>query len=107
MPQPANVNKSESVYRILAKAALAFLVFLLLVVVTVMGTALLQVYREYQAFQSNEAALAQELKERNAELHQRQEYLRLVLEDPQFLERVVRDKLGFARANETIYRFED
>lgn len=95
------------VYRFLAKALLGLLTCVLLLVVVVMGTALLQAYREYKAFQATEAALAAELASRSDELRTRQEYLRLVLEDPQFLERVVREKLGFARANETIYRFED
>ena len=94
-------------YRFLAKALLGFLGCLLLLVIVVMGASTLQTYREYKEIRGREVALAAELTSRNEELRQRQEYLRLVLEDPQFLERVVREKLGFARPNETIYRFED
>ncbi len=86
---------------------MAFLVCTLLLVIIVMGAALLQAYREYKTFETRESELAAELTARSEELRQRQEYLRLVLEDPRFLERVVREKLGFVKPNETIYRFED
>jgi cell division protein FtsB len=34
-------------------------------------------------------------------------YLARLLEDPEFLERVVRERLGYARPDELLFRFSD
>ena len=66
----------------------------------------LQTYREYQAFRNRELQYEQRLKQLRREVEIKEEYLRLVVTEPDFLERVVRRKLGYARPDETIFRFE-
>lgn len=92
-------------FRIVAKGLIYFLTALLVFVVIFMGTALLRTYREYNAFRQKEAELSSQLEAKQTELRERQEYLRMVLEDPSFIDKVVREKLGFAKPSEKIYRF--
>lgn len=92
-------------FRIVAKGLIYFLTALLVFVVIFMGTALLRTYREYTAFKAREAELAVQLDAKRTELNERQEYLRMVMEDPAFIDKVVREKLGFAKPSEKIYRF--
>jgi len=92
-------------FRIVAKALVYLLTAMLALVVIVMGASLLRTYREYAAFKEKEVQITAILEQRQAELRERQEYLRLVLEDPAFVERVVREKLGFTRPTERVYRF--
>ena len=53
-----------------------------------------------------ELELEKQLSHLKGKISQREKYLNLVLHEPDFLERVVRQKLGYARSEETIYRFE-
>jgi cell division protein FtsB len=92
-------------FRIVAKGLIYFLTALLVFVVIFMGTALLRTYREYNAFRQKEAELSAQLEAKQTELRERQEYLRMVLDDPSFIDKVVREKLGFAKPSEKIYRF--
>lgn len=92
-------------FRIFAKGLIYLLTALLVFVVIFMGTALLRTYREYSAFKEKESELSAQLEAKQAELRDRQEYLRMVLDDPAFIDKVVREKLGFAKPSEKIYRF--
>ncbi|KAF0092982.1 MAG: septum formation initiator [Puniceicoccaceae bacterium 5H] len=80
---------------------------LLVLVVMMVATVWLQSHREYK-YQEQKAQQAEaRLEELRAERAQRETYLRLVLEDPEFLERVVRERLGYLRPNETMFRFKE
>ena len=92
-------------FRFVAKGLIYFLTALLVFVVVFMGTALLRTYREYNAYRQKEAELSVQLEQKQAELKQRQEYLRMVLDDPDFIDRVIREKLGFAKPTEKVYHF--
>lgn len=91
---------------LLAKGVIGLLVLLLLAVTISFGTVLLQTYREYRHLQSREASLRSELVELRREQEQKEEYLRMMLENPDFMERVVRDKLGYVRPDETVFLFD-
>ena len=92
-------------FRIVAKGLIYFLTILLVLVVVFMGTSLLRTYREYRTYKVREAELTVQLDQKQAELRQRQEYLRMVLDDPDFIDRVIREKLGFTKPTEKVYRF--
>jgi cell division protein FtsB len=47
-----------------------------------------------------------ELADLRMQREQREAYLRLVLSDPEFLERVVRERLGMVKPDETVFRFD-
>ncbi len=98
-------NNVLPMFRFIAKGLVILLSSTLVLVIAVMGTALLGTYREYSAMKQRETELAAVLDARQAELRQRQEYLRMVLDDPEFIDRVVRERMGFAKPNEKVYRF--
>ena len=91
---------------LLAKGVIGVLVLLLMAVSIAFGTVLLQTYREYRHLQRREASLQSELVELRQQQHRQEEYLRLMLEDPAFMERVVREKLGYVRPDETVFLFD-
>ncbi len=90
----------------LAQIILGLLSALLVLVVLSFSALFLQSYREYEYFKSKELELEKQLSHLKEKISQKEKYLDLVLHEPDFLERVVRQKLGYARPEETIYRFE-
>ncbi len=90
----------------LAQIILGLLGALLALVVLSFSALFLQSYREFEYFKSKELELEKQLSHLKEKISQREKYLDLVLHEPDFLERVVRQKLGYARPEETIYRFE-
>lgn len=91
---------------LLGKSVLGLLVLVLVAVTTSFATVLLQTYREYQHAAAREAEIQAEIVRLREAQAYREKYLRLMLDDPQFLERVVREKLGYVGPNETVFVFE-
>ena len=87
------------------------LLILLIVILSGVTTGLVLVYsqtrREYVAFEDHrvqvEAQLASMKKEREA----KEAYLRAFLNEPEFVERVIRDRLGYVEPGEIVFRFEN
>ncbi len=67
----------------------------------------LQIQRELSGMRAQEAANQRRLTEAEAKLKAQQEYLDKLRNDPALVERIIRQKLGYARAQEFIFRFED
>ncbi len=91
----------------ITKIVLSLFGIVLVMAILSFGVLFLQSYRELEQFQSRESALEERLSLIREQITQREKYLDLVLHEPNFLERVVRQKLGYARPDDTIYRFED
>lgn len=91
---------------LLAKGLIGLLLVVLLAVTISFGTVLLQTYREYRHLERREASLQADLDFLRQDQQRQEEYLRLMLEDPDFLERVVREKLGYVRPDETVFLFD-
>lgn len=74
----------------------------------ILGSSLLQAWREYQHFRQREIAYQQQLQGRQDEMLLKKAYLNRILDskDPQFIERIARQKLGYVRPDEVIFRFE-
>jgi len=82
--------------------------FLVAVFLLVLGFFLargVQHYEEYRNFMRTEAALQDRLNELSETYRLRQRYYQRLQNDPAFLEDVVRDRLGYIRAGEAIFRF--
>lgn len=92
---------------LLGKLITAVLGILLVAVVFSFMMVLLGTYREYEGFREREQRTAERLETLRRERDHKEEYLRLVLEDPEFLERVVRERLGYIKPDETIFLFEE
>lgn len=70
-------------------------------------TALLGTYREFEHFQERERRITAELEQTRTEFAQREAYIYRLLNDPDFLERVARERLGYARPDELVFRFTE
>lgn len=90
----------------LAKLTVVVLAVLLVAIAISLGTVFLQTHREYRAFVERERVISTRLEETRTGLVAREEYLRLILTDADFLERIIREKLGYAHPGEAIYRFD-
>jgi len=91
---------------LLAKGLIGLLVLVLAAVTISFGTVLLQTYREFRHLQGRETQLRAQLDELRQDQDRQEAYLRLLLEDPEFVERVVREKLGYIRPDETVFIFD-
>ncbi len=72
------------------------------------GAVLVRSWREYNNFKTREIASRQQLIRASQKAEIKEEYLNRLLDtkDPEFLERVARQKLGYSRPDEIIFRFE-
>lgn len=64
-------------------------------------------FQEFQQFREREVQLEERIAAQRAEFAGQQEYHRRLLNDPAFLEAVVRDRLGYVRDEELLFRFEE
>lgn len=63
--------------------------------------------REHAVFLERQQAAEVQLESLRQQRAQKEAYLRAFLGDPQFVERVVRDRLGYAAPGELIFRYEE
>ncbi|PDH31090.1 MAG: septum formation initiator [Puniceicoccaceae bacterium MED-G30] len=93
-------NRKERVILWMALATLLILgVFL--------GSMMLQTRREYRHFIDRRAGLENRLAQAHNEFRTKEAYYARLLEDPEFLERVARERLGYSRPDEVLFRFDD
>jgi cell division protein FtsB len=87
------------------------LLILLIVVLSGVTTGLVLVWtqtrREYVAFEDRRAQTEQHLAELRRERETKEAYLRAFLNEPEFVERVIRDRMGYVEPGEVIFRFDN
>ena len=74
---------------------------------SVFGYFFSQTYSEYENFRSRENMQSMALEQAKKELSAKQVYHRRLYNDPEFLERVVRERLNYSRENERVFIFPD
>ncbi|MEN8661076.1 MAG: FtsB family cell division protein [Lentimonas sp.] len=89
------------------RVILLMLLGMLVVLVLFFSSLILQTYREYKNFRAREIRIEAKLTQARKEFEQKEAYLARLLEDPEFLERVVRERLGYSRPDELLFRFSD
>ncbi len=94
--------KTSSDYKIL----LFILTGLLAVALGLFSMVLLQAYREYDSMKLRERTYKEELAKARADIQLKQEYFDRLMNDQEFFERVVRQRLGYSRSDEVVFRFE-
>lgn len=62
--------------------------------------------REWDVFTIRQAELKQQLSALQQERLHKEAYLRAFINDPEFVERVVRERLGYVEPGELIFRYE-
>ena len=83
------------------------LVGMLSVLVVFFGGLVIKTHREYNNFKERENRVETKLTQARKEFAQKEAYLVRLIDDPEFLERVARKRLGYARSDELIFRFAD
>lgn len=61
--------------------------------------------REYRHFRYRESQMQERVVEREKVFERKRVYFEKLAHDPEFLEAVVRERLGFAKEGEVIFRF--
>ena len=78
------------------------------VAITLWATAFfVQMHRELKALRAQEAANQRRLAEAEARLQQQGKYLDRLKHDPALVEMLIRQKLGYAKGDEFVFRFEE
>jgi cell division protein DivIC len=67
----------------------------------------LAMHRELQGLRAQEATNQRRLAEAEAKLQEQEKYLDRLRHDPALVERLIRQKLGYAKAEEFVFRFEE
>jgi cell division protein FtsB len=87
------------------------LLVLLIVILSGVTTGLVlvgtQTHRELVSFEERRAQLESELALLQAESEAKEAYLRAFLNDPEFIERVIRERLNYVAPGELLFRFEE
>lgn len=94
--------KSSSEYKIL----LFILTGLLAIALGLFSMILLQTWREYTSMRQREHLYKEELKQAHQQIRIKEEYFNRLTNDQEFFERIVRQRLGYSRSDEVIFRFE-
>jgi len=71
------------------------------------GVFFLEMNRELSVARAQETANQQKLADAQARLAAQQKYLDQLRHDPALVESIIRKKLGYVRASEFVFRFED
>jgi cell division protein FtsB len=77
------------------------------ILVISLGGLVVKNYREFQHFKERESRIEAKLIQARKEFAQKEVYLSRLINDPEFLERVVRERLGYARPDELVFRFSE
>lgn len=70
-------------------------------------TFFVQMHRELKQLRAQEAANQRRLEEAEARLKAQDRYLDRLKHDPQLVEHLIRQKLGYAKGDEFVFRFEE
>ena len=66
-----------------------------------------QMHRDLKALQAQQAANLRQLATAEARLQAQEKYLDRLRHDPVLVEQLIRQKLGYARGEEFVFRFEE
>lgn len=70
-------------------------------------TFFVQMHREITALHAQESLNQRRLAEAEARLQAQEKYLDQLRHDPALVERLIREKLGYAKSQEFVFRFDD
>jgi cell division protein DivIC len=95
--------------RLLNRTSLWFTmpVLVLVLLIIFFSSLVIRTYNELKNFQMRESRLELRLLEAESEFKRKEAYFKRLLEDDEFLERVARQRLGYARPDELLFRFND
>jgi cell division protein FtsB len=71
------------------------------------GISFMQTYQELTTLQTQEMETRQKLQVAEQDLREQQRMLAQLRSDPQYVESMIRRKLGYAKQGETVFRFRE
>ena len=71
------------------------------------GVLLLEARAQHRQLKQTEAATRRQLAEAEARLNEQKRILERLRSDPDYVERVIRKRMSYARPGEVIFRFEE
>ncbi len=89
------------------KLILGFYAALFVAVTLWAGVFFLQMQRDLTTLKVQEAANERRLAEAEARFQAQEKYLDQLRHDPALIERIIRQKLGYAKTQEFVFRFEE
>jgi cell division protein FtsB len=89
------------------RAIISLYLFLFVAVVLTSGVFFWQTREEYRRLRDVEALSQRRLAELELRLKEQQTVLERLRTDPAYVERVIRRRLGYAKPDEFIFRFDD
>ena len=89
------------------RVLILMLVGVLVAMVLFFASLLLKTHREFENFKVRQDRIERRLIQARNEFAQKEAYLQRLMEDPEFLERVARERLGYSRPDELLFRFSD
>lgn len=90
----------------LRRSVVAFYALLFVALTLFAGLFFLRTYGEVASLEAQERESRQRLAELRSHLAHQTDKLERLRTDPVYVERAIREKLGYARPEETVYRFE-
>lgn len=84
----------------------AALLIVFLVIASFAGSYALERYRRLEVMKSSEAKAAARLLEMQVATSSKRVALARLNHDPEYVERIIRQKLNYAKAGETVFKFE-
>lgn len=90
----------------LRRLIISFYLLLFLSLATWSGVFFLQTRREYKMLLASEAQSRQRLEEAQDKLREQERILDRLRNDPAYVEMVIRRRLGYAKPDEMVFRFE-
>jgi cell division protein FtsB len=90
-----------------SKLILGFYAALFVGVALWAATFFVQMQRDLTTLRLQESAGRRRLEEAQARLQEQEKYLDRLQHDPALVERIIRQKLGYARSQEFVFRFEE
>ncbi len=91
---------------LIGKSLLTVMVAILMTVCGVFATLFMQSWREYDHFSERELNARHKLAAIRSDLSTQQQYLRKLLDDDNFVEHVIRDRMVYSRSDELVFRFQ-
>jgi len=71
------------------------------------GISFVQTYQELKNLRAQEAESRRRLADAEERLKEQERYLAQLSSDPEFVENVIRKKLGYAHPSEVVFRFQE
>ena len=85
----------------------AFYAFVFLALSAFAGISFMQTYQELDNLRTQATETRQRLQVAEEELREQERMLSQLRSDPQYVESMIRRKLGYARQGETVFRFRE